>query len=148
VGLSREHQAMMDLVREHEEAERRGDLATTMATLAPYPVYDMLAFGLHFEGMEATRQFYVDFFAGGLEGFQNECLGMWVDDTGVIREDFTNLIDITEFYGFKLAGPRTARFHTVTLFPFENGLIKGERSYFDRATVLEQLGIGIEYVTP
>jgi predicted ester cyclase len=49
------------------------------------------------------------------------------------------------FYGFHLAGPRTARFHTVTVFPFENGKIKGERSYFDRASVLDQLGITLKY---
>jgi predicted ester cyclase len=33
----------------------------------------------------------------------------------------------------------------VTVFPFENGKIKGERSYFDRASVLDQLGITLKY---
>ena len=81
--LPEHHQAMIALVRTHEEAERIGDLETTLATLAPYPVFDMFAFNVHLEG--------------------------------------------------------------VTIFPFENGLIKGERSYFDRASVLEQLGITLQY---
>ncbi len=143
--LPEHHQAMIALVRTHEEAERIGDLDTTLATLAPYPVFDMFAFNVHLEGMDAVKDFYVNYFAGGLEGFQNTLLRLWVNDEAVIREDFTNLIDITTFYGFTLDGPRTARFHTVTIFPFENGLIKGERSYFDRASVLEQLGITLQY---
>jgi SnoaL-like domain len=145
MDISPKHQSMLDLVREHEEAERVGDLESTMATMAPYPVYDMIPFGLHFEGEAATREFYENFFAAGLTGFQNTCLGIWVNDDGVIREDFTNVIDITEFFGFTLPEPRTTRFHTVTIFPFEDGKIKGEKSYFDRGEALEPLGIKVSF---
>ena len=108
MDISPEHQAMLDLVRAHEEAERIGDLEATMATMAPHPVYDMFPFGTHFEG-EASPGSSTNFFAAGLTGFQNTCLGMWVNDSGVISEDFTNVIDITEFFGFTFPEPRATR---------------------------------------
>jgi len=111
----------------------------------PLPGLRQHGFRPHREGQAEARAFYENFFAHGLVGFQNTCLGIWANDDGVIREDFTNLIDITEFYGFRLPEPRTARFQTVTVFPFEDGKIKGERAYFDRVFVLEQLGVAARF---
>jgi steroid delta-isomerase-like uncharacterized protein len=143
--MDHKHEEMIAMVQEHVEAERVGDLDRTMETLAPHPIFDNYAFGIHREGTEATRKFYGDFFDHGLAGFQVEPLRMWANDEAVVREDFTNILDVTEFYGYSFPEPRTARFHVVTVFPFEDGKIKGERVYFDRATALEQLGIKIRY---
>jgi SnoaL-like protein len=139
---------MIALVTEHQEAERLGDLERTMATLAPNPVYDMVPFGTHFEGEEATRNFYVELFAGGIEGFEYEQLGIWVNDSGVIREDYVQLHGLTEYFGFELQKPSDASFRTITVFPFEGDKIKGERSYFDRLFVLEQLGFAANLAIP
>jgi hypothetical protein len=139
MGISPED--MIALVTEHQEAERLGDLERTMATLAPYPVYDMIPFGIHFEGEQATRDFYLELFAGGIEGFEYQQMGMWVNESGVIREDAVQLHGLTEYFGFELPKPSDASFQTITVFPFEGDKIKGERSYFDRLLVLEQLGL-------
>jgi hypothetical protein len=143
--MTRKHDEMIAIGREHEEAERAGDLERTMGSLGPNPVFDNFAFGIHREGAAATREFYGNFFEHGLGGFQNECLRIWANDEAVIREDFTNIIDVTDFYGFRFPEPRTTRYHVVTVFPFEDGKIKGERCYFDRTHALEQLGVSVRY---
>jgi len=53
---------MIALARRHAAAERNGDLATTLATLEPDPLYELEPVGRVLRGMDAARRYYEHFF--------------------------------------------------------------------------------------
>lgn len=77
----------IELARRHATSEGAGDLADTLATLEPDPVYELWPVGLAFRGMAAARLFYDHFFASFqplIAGY--ELLREWVTDEGVGQE--------------------------------------------------------------
>jgi hypothetical protein len=107
------------IARRHAEAEGADDLAGTLATLDPDPVYEFFPSGRRFTGMDATRRYYEHFFANvrpRIAGYTMHA--EWLSDTGlaqeytvVVREDDGSLrehrmIGILNFGSGALAGER------------------------------------------
>ena len=80
-------QELIELARRHATSEGAGDLADTLATLEPDPVYELWPVGRAFRGMAAARVFYEHFFASFqplIAGY--ELLREWVTEEGVGQE--------------------------------------------------------------
>lgn len=78
---------LIELARTHASCEGAGDLAGTLATLEPDPVYELWPVGRAFRGMDGARLFYDHFFASFqplIAGY--ELLREWVTDEGVGQE--------------------------------------------------------------
>jgi hypothetical protein len=85
VGRTREQ--MMEIAHRHAAAEANGDLATTMGTLDPNPVYEFQPAGLLLRGLPAVRTYYEHFFKTFqpmIAGY--DLRGEWVNDEGLGQE--------------------------------------------------------------
>jgi len=127
-----------DLLGRHLDAENRHDMEDTLATLTDDCVFEDLALGRRFEGHAGATAYY----------------RMWWEalDTEVVPERLhlvepaTAVAETTwrgahggPFLGIAPTG-RTVEVPVVLVADLRDGLMSGERIYWDRATVLEQLG--------
>jgi len=121
----------------HARAEAEGDRVTTLATLAPDPVYELHPCGLRMRGMEMARRYYdyyFELFMPRVEGF--ELLAEWAGQDGVAQE-----------YALAIRPGQEpdsvgGRFRVIgILFGNEDGsLLAGERLYGDPVFLRELLG--------
>jgi hypothetical protein len=75
------------IARRHSTAEAEGDLAGTLATLDPVPLYTFWPMGLQFSGMDVTRRYYEYFFATARGRIRNFVMhGEWLNDQGLAQE--------------------------------------------------------------
>jgi hypothetical protein len=75
------------IAHRHAAAETEGDLAATLATLEPDPVYELYPVGLRMTGLPLARRYYAHFFAHvapRIAGY--EMLGEWINELGVLQE--------------------------------------------------------------
>lgn len=80
---------MIDLAHAHGAAEMAGDLAGTLATLDPEPVFHLLPIGLELRGMDNVRRYYEHFLGNvtpRLDLAKMTMLGEWVGPTGLAQE--------------------------------------------------------------
>ena len=113
--------ALVEVARAHAHAEARGDLAGTLATLDPEPVYELLPMGVTLTGGAFARSYYERFFAECMPQFVGyELRNEWVMDDGLGQE-----------YRIDVAAPDGARRHDILgILTFgEHGLLSGERLY-------------------
>jgi hypothetical protein len=83
---------MIALARRHASSERNGDMATTLATLEPDPLYELEPVGRVLHGMDAARRYYEHFF-GTFWSFveASERRAEWVTDEGMGLENVLRL---------------------------------------------------------
>jgi steroid delta-isomerase-like uncharacterized protein len=127
-----------ELLRRHLDAENRHDMDDTLATLTTDCVFEDLALGERFEGHAGATAYY----------------RMWWDafDTEVtperlhLVEPATAVAETTwrgkhggAFMGIEPTG-RSIEVPVILVAELRDGLMGGERIYWDRATVLVQLG--------
>jgi hypothetical protein len=85
MGLSRDE--LVQVALRHANAEAENDLATTLATLEPEPVYDFFPVGRRFVGMAATRAYYDHLFSTFLPMVSSyELISEFVNNDGVAQE--------------------------------------------------------------
>ncbi len=125
----------------HSKAEDARDLAGLLSTLAPDCVYELVPTGHRWEGHEGARDFYLSF------------LGAFPDVTFHMSDIVVGpqgVIEVTEMRGTHrgpwLGLPPTGRWvqlPVVIHFPWDprHEKFAGERIYFDRMAVGEQLGV-------
>src|SRR5262249_42572198 len=83
---------MIALARRHAAAERNGDMAMTLATLEPDPLYELEPVGRVFRGMDAARRYYDHFFGTFRSSVEaSERRGEWVNDEGMGLENVLHL---------------------------------------------------------
>jgi len=113
--------ALVEVARAHARAEATGDLAGTLATLDPEPVYELLPMGLTLGGHEFVRAYYERFFTECMPQFVGyELRNEWVMDDGLGQE-----------YRVEVSTPDGPRRHDILgILTFgEHGLLSGERLY-------------------
>ena len=136
----------VQLVREHIRLENAHDLRGVMGTFGPSARYDDEPWDEHHEGPDAVRTFY-------------EALMRALPDLEIVvnAEHATADAVVVECVIKGTHGgawrdlPATGRhieFPLCGVYTFdENGRLKGERIYYDRATVLRQCGVFREPTT-
>jgi hypothetical protein len=111
------------IAHRHAAAESEGDLAATLATLEPDPVYELYPVGLRMTGLPLARRYYAHFFAHvapRIAGYQ--MLGEWINELGVLQEYRVSV-------GYEQAPARD--FRIMGLLRFGDAALAGERLYAD-----------------
>lgn len=127
-------------VEEHVRLENAHDLDGLMSTFGPSGFYDDEPWAEHHQGLDAVRSYYQDFVRASPD-FHIEVKRHHITDDGIVLE-----VQLTGTHSGAWRGlPATGRrfnFPLCAFFTFDEGdRLAGERIYYDRATVLQQLGV-------
>jgi steroid delta-isomerase-like uncharacterized protein len=130
--------ARIKLIDEHVEAEMDLDLDRTLATLNEAPDYKIN--NDEFSGRERVRAFYANIFTG-FPDWKVEITQCYVSDDAITVEATVSGTHKGLWNGIPATG-RRIQLLVCTIFLFdENDRLTGERTYFDSALLLRQLGL-------
>jgi hypothetical protein len=123
---------LIAIARAHAAAEARDDLAATLATLEPDPVYELQPVGRVLRGMAGARRYYDHFFARfrpSVAGY--ELRGEWVTDEGLGQE-----------YVITLRAPEggVERHAVIGILTFGARALSGERVYASERLLRRMFG--------
>lgn len=126
-------QRVLNLCREHAEAEAIEDVPRVLATLCPDPKFEFFPLRKQIRGWDNIETFYrtqYGKFAPLVVGY--EVIGEWTNEVAALQE---YVIDVAE------AGA-TRRYHVISMMPADepSGLLSGERLYCDDGFVYALLG--------
>jgi steroid delta-isomerase-like uncharacterized protein len=135
------------IVEEHVRLENAHDLDGIMGTFGPDARYDDEPWNEHHLGLEQVRSYYQTLLRVAPD-LKTEVLKSHLSADAVILEVIVSGTQRGSWRGLPPTG-RFVEFPLCGVFTFGvDGKIAGERIYYDRATVLRQLGIFHEPTTP
>jgi len=126
------------IVREHMESENRHEFDVTMATF-DHPRYELIGTGDVFDG-EAEVAAYFEETRTAFPDQRNELIALHHADDAVLVEAMLYGTHDGPFRGLPPTG-RSFEVQFVAIFVFEEDRLVCERVYFDRGTVMRQLGV-------
>ncbi|MCF8199623.1 MAG: ester cyclase [Sulfuritalea sp.] len=130
------------LIMRHLAAENAHRLDETLATLHPECVFEDVAMGRSFHGHAGAAEYYRMWWEGLRIVVTPESSDrrMWTDDGAYVAETRFTGVHIGPFLGLAPTG-RRIEFRFAVFVPFRDGLMAGERFYYDLDGLLRQLGI-------
>jgi steroid delta-isomerase-like uncharacterized protein len=132
--------ARLQLVDEHIGCENEHDLAGIMRTFGATARFDDEPFGAHHVGREEVRAFYIGLLQA-LPGLRLDVQRRHVAMDAVVLEVIVRGQHLGPWRGLPPTG-RQVELPLCGIFTFdEKERLAGERAYYDRATLLRQLGI-------
>ena len=132
--------ARLAVVEEHVRRENAHDLAGIMATFGHQAWYDDEPWGEYHDGRDAVRRYYEDLLAA-LPDLHIDIAHRLAAEDGVALEVRISGTHLGSWRGLPPTG-RTVEFPLCGLYTFdEEGKLAGERIYYDRGTVLHQVGL-------
>jgi steroid delta-isomerase-like uncharacterized protein len=132
--------ARLKLVEEHVSLENRHDLEGIMGTFGSSPHYDDEPSGAHYVGHDEVRTFYRGLLQA-LPGLQIEVRRQHASAATVVLEVIIRGQHLGRWRGLPATGARI-ELPLCGIYTFdENDRLAGERIYYDRATLLRQLGV-------
>jgi carboxymethylenebutenolidase len=144
--LTPDRQTMLATWQQHTYAEFvLKDADAALATMAENPYVFMISSGVARVGRAAVRQFYADHFLSQIPSdLEITSLSQTVGDDRLVEEmvmRFTHSIEMDWILrGLRRTG-RTAEFILAGVIQFEGGKVAHEHLYWDRATLLSQMGV-------
>ena len=132
--------ARLKIVDEHVRLENQHDLDGIMATFGGTAHYDDEPWGEHYEGRDGVRAYYTALLSAmpDLHLAVHRC---HTSDDAVILEAVISGQHLGAWRGLPPTG-RWVEFPLCGIFVFDAAdRLAGERIYYDRATVLRQLGV-------
>lgn len=130
--------AHKQIVGRHIAAENAHQLGPTLATLHPQCVFEDVALARSFHGHDGAEQYYRlwwDAFAVEVQG----SVIHWTTEGQLIAEARYVGRHIGEFFGLAPTG-RSITVPFAVFVGFRDGLMAGERFYYDLKSLLQQLG--------
>ena len=128
------------LVEEHVRRENAHDLPGIMETFGTRAFYDDEPWSEHHEGRDAVHAYYADLLAS-LPDLRIEINNCVAAENGVVIEVQISGTHNGPWRGLPATG-RLVSFPLCGVFEFDDaGKLAGERIYYDRAFVLQQIGI-------
>jgi steroid delta-isomerase-like uncharacterized protein len=128
------------LVEEHVRRENAHDLSGIMATFGLGAQYDDEPWGEHHTGRDAVRRYYEDLLIS-LPDLRIDVTHCLATEEGVALEVRISGTHLGCWRGLPATG-RPIAFALCGIFSFdEEGKLAGERIYYDRASVLRQVGL-------
>jgi len=147
MSLSSQQQVLKESFQLHMDAEARGDLDTTMATMTEHPHVNHIPTMVGGLGYDAVKRFYTDlvptgkFFPKDLEIFP---VSQTIDEHQLVDEMVFKFTHTSEV-GWMLPNiPPTGRrveVPLVVIVGFKDGRVTHEHIYWDQASVLVQIGL-------
>ena len=132
--------ARIKRVDEHVSFENRHDLEGIMGTFGATARYDDEPWEAHYAGRDEVRAFY-DGLLHALPDLQIDVQHRHASDIAVILEVVIRGRHRGGWRGLPATG-RQVEFPLCSIFTFDNeDRLAGERIYYDRATLLRQLGV-------
>ncbi len=123
---------------QHMKAEAMHDLAGTLATIHPDALFEDQPLGLILHGREATARHYRTWWdAFGIQTYGGAL--HWVNDDLVIGEAYFVGTHVGPFLGIAPTGLHI-RFPFTVYARFKDGLLSGERFFYDLNMIMAQLG--------
>ncbi len=130
----------MALVEEHVRCENAHDLDGVLATFGDSARYDDEPWGEHHEGRDGVRHFYSSLM-GAVPDLSIEILKRHVNAETIVLEVVIRGTQLGTWRGLPATGRKLA-IPLCGIYTFDaNDRLAGERIYYDRATVLRQLGV-------
>jgi steroid delta-isomerase-like uncharacterized protein len=128
------------LVEEHIRLENAHDLEAVLGTFGDGATYDDEAWGEHYRGADGVRQFYEQLMRA-LPDLAIEVQRRHVTEDAVLVEAIIRGTHMGKWRGLPATG-RRVEFPLCGVYTFDaNDRLAGEKIYYDRATVLRQLGV-------
>lgn len=137
--------ARLHLLQRHLSAENDHDLEATLATLTEDVVFADTALAMTWTGHTGAAAHYRMWW----DAFDTEVTGerLHLADTSAAAETIWRGVHIGPFLGIGPTG-RTIELPVVVIVEFGNGLLAGERFYWDRAKLAEQLAVDLTDLNP
>ena len=132
-------EAYQQLLRTHMQAENTHRMEETLATLTPDCLFEDLALGQVFRGHAGARAYYQTWWDAFSTTAHPEHVYYTDQDFAVAEVHFQG-IHTGAFLGIAPTG-RAVDLPTAIFVSFRDGLMAGERMYWDVATLLRQLGV-------
>jgi steroid delta-isomerase-like uncharacterized protein len=128
------------LVEEHIRLENAHDLEGVLRTFGATAQYDDEAWGEHFKGASGVRSFYEQLMAA-LPDLEIDVQSRHVSDNAVVMEVLIRGTHLGPWRGLPATG-RRVEVPLCGVYTFDgDDRLAGERIYYDRGTVLRQLGV-------
>jgi steroid delta-isomerase-like uncharacterized protein len=138
--------ARLAAVEEHVRQENRHDLDRLLAIFGQSAVYEDGPWGEMHEGTDAVRAYYATLFRAAPD-LHIDIKKRYVSDDAIVLEVVITGTHLGPWRGLAPTG-RRLEFPLCAVFTFdESDRMVGERIYYDRATVLRQLGVLSEPTT-
>jgi steroid delta-isomerase-like uncharacterized protein len=132
--------ARMALVEQHVAFENAHDLDGVLGTFGNTAHYDDEAWGEHYEGAGGVREFYEQLMKA-LPDLKIEIQKRHVSDDSVVLEVMIRGTHLGPWRGLPATG-RRVDVPLCGVYTFDsNDRLSGEKIYYDRGTVLRQLGV-------
>jgi steroid delta-isomerase-like uncharacterized protein len=127
-------------VEQHIRLENAHDLDGVLHTFGSSARYDDEAWGEHYQGATGVRQFYEQLMEA-LPDLQIEVKRQHVSDDAILVEVIIRGTHLGAWRGLSATG-RHIEFPLCGVYTFDSDdRLAGETIYYDRATVLRQLGV-------
>lgn len=133
------------IVREHMEAENRLAFDAALAEF-DHPHYELIALGEIYDGADQVHRYYAET-RTAFPDQRNELTALYHADNAVIVEFDLKGTHIGPYRGVPPTG-RSFTCRMTALFLFDGDRLTTERVYFDSATILRQLGLAHDPLTP
>jgi steroid delta-isomerase-like uncharacterized protein len=128
------------LVERHIRLENEHDLEGVLSTFGDTARYDDEPWGEHFSGRDGVRQFYQQLM-NALPDLKIQVQRQHVAADAILVEVLIRGTHLGPWRGLPATG-RQVEFPLCGVYTFDaNDCLAGERIYYDRATVLRQLGV-------
>jgi steroid delta-isomerase-like uncharacterized protein len=128
------------IVEEHVRLENQHDLDGVMGTFGATAHYDDQPWGEHYAGLDGVRAYYTALLSA-LPDLHIEVHKRHASDDAIILEAVISGQHLGPWRGLPPTG-RRVEFPLCGIFAFDAAdRLAGEKIYYDRATVLRQLGV-------
>jgi steroid delta-isomerase-like uncharacterized protein len=132
--------ARIALVEHHIRLENEHDLEGVLGTFGDVAQYDDEAWGEHHQGRNGVRLFYEQLMRA-LPDLEIEVQRRHVTDDAILVEVMIRGTHLGRWRGLPATG-RRVEFPLCGVYTFDaDDLLAGEKIYYDRGTVLRQLGV-------
>jgi steroid delta-isomerase-like uncharacterized protein len=133
-------QARIAIVEQHVQLENQHDLEGVLATFGETPRYDDEPWGEHHEGHSGVRAFYEQLMKA-LPDLEIDVQRRHIADEAILLEVIIRGTHLGGWRGLPATG-RRIEFPLCGVYTFDaDDRLAGERIYYDRGTVLKQLGV-------
>jgi steroid delta-isomerase-like uncharacterized protein len=132
--------ARLRIVEEHVGMENRHDLEGIMQTFGTAARYDDEPWDAHYVGRDGVRTFYADLLRA-MPDLRIDVEHRHVSDASVVLEVIIRGHHLGAWRGLPPTG-RAVEFPLCGIYTFDDeDRLAGEKIYYDRATILRQLGV-------
>jgi steroid delta-isomerase-like uncharacterized protein len=136
----RRHEARLALVEQHIGLENQHDLDGIMRTFGPAARYDDEPWDGHYTGRDAVRAYYEELLRA-MPDLRIDVKQRHATETAVVVEVVISGHHLGAWRGLPPTG-RHVQFPLCGIYTFDDeDRLAGEKIYYDRATVLRQLGV-------